>query len=194
MTQVFFLEAFQDKNGFPWNIPWTIIQQQSCFCLVLYTLFLNQVLEVKVAFEKAVKVFKNIFLYQYKRIKYVKINDESFEKIILKPIAVYFSIYGIFMYWCFLLWNTILSLPSEFGLSYLPLRTSIGLWTALLCILLVATDASSLVCYITRFTEEAFAALICIIFIYEALEKLFQLGEMFPFNMHDNLDNLTFYT
>ncbi|XP_058603749.1 sodium bicarbonate cotransporter 3 isoform X5 [Onychostoma macrolepis] len=83
---------------------------------------------------------------------------------------------------------------SDYGLSYLPLRTSIGLWTAFLCIVLVATDASSLVCYITRFTEEAFAALICIIFIYEALEKLFQLGEMFPFNMHDNLDNLTVYT
>ncbi|XP_048009690.1 sodium bicarbonate cotransporter 3 isoform X12 [Megalobrama amblycephala] len=83
---------------------------------------------------------------------------------------------------------------SDYGLSYLPLRTSIGLWTAFLCLLLVATDASSLVCYITRFTEEAFAALICIIFIYEALEKLFQLGEMYPFNMHDNLDNLTFYT
>uniref|UniRef100_A0A671Y8E8 Anion exchange protein n=1 Tax=Sparus aurata TaxID=8175 RepID=A0A671Y8E8_SPAAU len=48
----------------------------------------------------------------------------------------------------------------------------IGLWTAFLCLVLVATDASSLVCYITRFTEEAFAALICIIFIYEALEKL----------------------
>ncbi|XP_042597480.1 sodium bicarbonate cotransporter 3-like isoform X2 [Cyprinus carpio] len=83
---------------------------------------------------------------------------------------------------------------SDYGLSYLSLRTSIGLWTAFLCIVLVATDASSLVCYITRFTEEAFAALICIIFIYEALEKLFQLGEMFPFSMHDNLDNLTFYT
>ncbi|XP_077070973.1 sodium bicarbonate cotransporter 3 isoform X11 [Siphateles boraxobius] len=83
---------------------------------------------------------------------------------------------------------------SDYNLSYLPLRTSIGLWTAFLCLLLVATDASSLVCYITRFTEEAFAALICIIFIYEALEKLFQLGEMYPINMHDNLDNLTFYT
>ncbi|KAJ8290859.1 hypothetical protein GJAV_G00018440 [Gymnothorax javanicus] len=82
----------------------------------------------------------------------------------------------------------------DFGLSYLPLRTSIGLWTAFLCIVLVATDASSLVCYITRFTEEAFAALICIIFIYEALEKLFQLGEVFPINMHNELDNLTFYT
>ncbi|XP_058231876.1 sodium bicarbonate cotransporter 3 isoform X2 [Hemibagrus wyckioides] len=82
---------------------------------------------------------------------------------------------------------------SDYGLSYLPLRTSIGLWTAFLCVVLVATDASSLVCYITRFTEEAFAALICIIFIYEALEKLFHLGEMFPINMHNDLDNLTFY-
>ncbi|XP_058868879.1 sodium bicarbonate cotransporter 3-like isoform X9 [Acipenser ruthenus] len=82
----------------------------------------------------------------------------------------------------------------DYELSYLSLRTSIGLWTAFLCIVLVATDASSLVCYITRFTEEAFAALICIIFIYEALEKLFNLGELYPVNMHNDLDNLTFYT
>ncbi|XP_073341336.1 sodium bicarbonate cotransporter 3-like isoform X1 [Pagrus major] len=83
---------------------------------------------------------------------------------------------------------------SDYGLSYLSLRTSIGLWTAFLCLVLVATDASSLVCYITRFTEEAFASLICIIFIYEALEKLVHLGEVYPINMHNQLDNLTFYT
>ncbi|XP_039199670.1 sodium bicarbonate cotransporter 3 isoform X8 [Crotalus tigris] len=82
----------------------------------------------------------------------------------------------------------------DYELSYLSLRTSIGLWTSFLCILLVATDASSLVCYITRFTEEAFAALICIIFIYEALEKLFHLGEVYPFNMHNDLDKLTLYS
>ncbi|XP_027954905.1 sodium bicarbonate cotransporter 3 isoform X2 [Eumetopias jubatus] len=82
----------------------------------------------------------------------------------------------------------------DYQLSYLSLRTSIGLWTAFLCIVLVATDASSLVCYITRFTEEAFAALICIIFIYEALEKLFHLGEIYAFNMHNNLDELTHYS
>ncbi|GLD56680.1 sodium bicarbonate cotransporter 3-like protein, partial [Lates japonicus] len=82
----------------------------------------------------------------------------------------------------------------DYNLSYLSLRTSIGLWTAFLCLVLVATDASSLVCYITRFTEEAFAALICIIFIYEALEKLVHLGEVYPINMHNHLDNLTFYT
>ncbi|XP_055016293.1 electroneutral sodium bicarbonate exchanger 1 [Boleophthalmus pectinirostris] len=79
----------------------------------------------------------------------------------------------------------------DYGLSYLSLRTCIGLWTAFLCLLLVATDASSLVCYITRFTEEAFAALICLIFIYEALEKLFHLREIYPFNAHSDLDKLT---
>nr|XP_046159402.1 sodium bicarbonate cotransporter 3-like isoform X2 [Oncorhynchus gorbuscha] len=82
---------------------------------------------------------------------------------------------------------------SDYNLSYLSLRTSIGLWTAFLCLVLVATDASSLVCYITRFTEEAFAALICIIFIYEALEKLVHLGDLYPINMNNKLDNLTFY-
>uniref|UniRef100_A0A3P8UXM6 Anion exchange protein n=1 Tax=Cynoglossus semilaevis TaxID=244447 RepID=A0A3P8UXM6_CYNSE len=79
----------------------------------------------------------------------------------------------------------------DYHLSYLSLRACIGLWTALLCLVLVATDASSLVCYITRFTEEAFAALICLIFIYEALEKLFHLGELYPFNTHSDLDKLT---
>ncbi|XP_040297453.1 sodium-driven chloride bicarbonate exchanger [Bufo bufo] len=82
----------------------------------------------------------------------------------------------------------------EYGLSYLSLRASIGLWTAFNCIVLVATDASSLVCYITRFTEEAFAALICVIFIYEALEKLIHLGENYPINMNNNLELLTQYS
>ncbi|KAL3045766.1 hypothetical protein OYC64_013926 [Pagothenia borchgrevinki] len=83
---------------------------------------------------------------------------------------------------------------AEYGLSYLSLRACIGLWTAFFCLLLVATDASSLVCYITRFTEEAFAALICIIFIYEALEKLLHLGTHYPINKHNNLQTLTQYS
>uniref|UniRef100_A0AAZ1XUG1 Anion exchange protein n=1 Tax=Oreochromis aureus TaxID=47969 RepID=A0AAZ1XUG1_OREAU len=53
---------------------------------------------------------------------------------------------------------------------------------------------NSLVCYITRFTEEAFASLICIIFIYEALEKLIHLGKHYPFNKNNNLDKLTLYS
>ncbi|NWH79185.1 S4A8 protein, partial [Piaya cayana] len=81
----------------------------------------------------------------------------------------------------------------EYALSYLSLRACIGLWTAAFCVLLVATDASCLVCYITRFTEEAFASLICIIFIYEALEKLSHLRETYPVHMHSRLDLLTLY-
>lgn len=87
----------------------------------------------------------------------------------------------------------VLCLTRDYGMTYLSLRACIGLWTAFLCIVLVATDASSLVCYITRFTEEAFAALICIIFIYEALEKLLHLRENYPINTHIDLDNLTLY-
>ncbi|KAL1767435.1 electroneutral sodium bicarbonate exchanger 1 isoform X1 [Sigmodon hispidus] len=81
----------------------------------------------------------------------------------------------------------------DYTLSYLSLRACIGLWTAFLCIVLVATDASSLVCYITRFTEEAFASLICIIFIYEAIEKLIHLAETYPIHMHSQLDQLSLY-
>ncbi|XP_026535742.1 electroneutral sodium bicarbonate exchanger 1-like [Notechis scutatus] len=81
----------------------------------------------------------------------------------------------------------------DYKLSYLALRTCIGLWTTFMCLVLVATDASSLVCYITRFTEEAFASLICLIFIFEAIEKLFKLGRTYPFYMDSNLDHLTFY-
>ncbi|XP_074931616.1 electroneutral sodium bicarbonate exchanger 1-like [Phalacrocorax aristotelis] len=82
----------------------------------------------------------------------------------------------------------------EYKLSYLCLRACIGLWTAAFCMVLVATDASSLVCYITRFTEEAFASLICVIFIYEALEKLSHLRETYPVHMHSQLDLLTLYS
>uniref|UniRef100_A0A8C4N3C8 Anion exchange protein n=1 Tax=Eptatretus burgeri TaxID=7764 RepID=A0A8C4N3C8_EPTBU len=81
----------------------------------------------------------------------------------------------------------------DYGLAYLSLRACIGLWTSFYCILLVATDASSLVCYITRFTEEAFASLICIIFIYEALEKLVHLGNVYAVNTANNLNQLTHY-
>jgi sodium bicarbonate transporter 10 len=53
------------------------------------------------------------------------------------------------------------------GWDYLSFRFWIGTWTALILLILVAIDASALVCYITRFTEENFATLIAFIFIYK---------------------------
>lgn len=57
-------------------------------------------------------------------------------------------------------------------MDFLSTRFWIGAWVFLFLMILVALDLSSLVCYITRFTEESFTVLISVIFIYEALSKL----------------------
>ena len=57
-------------------------------------------------------------------------------------------------------------------LDYLGLRFWIGMWIALILLVLVAIDASAIVCYITRFTEENFALLIATIFIYKVITLL----------------------
>ena len=51
--------------------------------------------------------------------------------------------------------------------DYLSFRWWIGMWIAGILLIFVAVDASFLVCYITRFTEENFATLIAFIFIYK---------------------------
>ena len=61
---------------------------------------------------------------------------------------------------------------AEHELAFLPIYTWVGLWTALFLIIMSVTDASCLMRYFTRFTDEIFAALISVIFIYEAVDKL----------------------
>ena len=51
-------------------------------------------------------------------------------------------------------------------------RFWIGAWVMVALLIIVAFDLSALVRYITRFTEESFACLISIIFIYEAFVKV----------------------
>ncbi|XP_053317619.1 electrogenic sodium bicarbonate cotransporter 1 [Spea bombifrons] len=70
------------------------------------------------------------------------------------------------------------------GFDYLEFRLWIGLWSAFLCLILVATDASSLVKYFTRFTEEGFACLISFIFIYDAFKKMIKFADYYPINTH----------
>jgi len=64
-----------------------------------------------------------------------------------------------------------------YGLDYMSFRFWIGMWTAVILLLMVAFDLSYLVCYITRFTEESFATLIALIFIQKAFSKLFHIGD-----------------
>ncbi|XP_062705774.1 sodium-driven chloride bicarbonate exchanger isoform X20 [Aedes albopictus] len=68
------------------------------------------------------------------------------------------------------------------GWDYLTFRFWIGTWVTVILVILVAIDASALVCYITRFTEENFACLIAFIFIYKAVENVLHIGTDFPLN------------
>nr|XP_033502815.1 electrogenic sodium bicarbonate cotransporter 1-like isoform X4 [Epinephelus lanceolatus] len=78
-------------------------------------------------------------------------------------------------------------------LDYLEFRLWIGLWSGIFCLLLVATDASFLVQYFTRFTEEGFSALISFIFIYDAFKKMIKLAHHNPINSDYDPNLVTHY-
>ena len=58
-------------------------------------------------------------------------------------------------------------------------RFWIGVWVMVALLIIVAFDLSAIVCYITRFTEESFAILISVIFIYEAFLKIAEIWDEF---------------
>ena len=60
----------------------------------------------------------------------------------------------------------------DYGIPFLPTYAWVGVWTAVLLLLLSLTNASNLMRYFTRFTDEIFAALISIIFIHSAVNAL----------------------
>ena len=82
--------------------------------------------------------------------------------------------------------SLIYELSKSWSLEYLPFRFCIGLWVAFILLICVATDASAVVCYITRFTEENFALLIAVIFIKSAIQKVIALKEEFPLQFTDD--------
>ncbi len=75
---------------------------------------------------------------------------------------------------------------SDNGIHFLSFRFWIGVWITGFLLIMVMFDLSALVRYITRFTEESFAVLISIIFIYEAFAKVFAIRKKAPVDLeHD---------
>ncbi len=60
----------------------------------------------------------------------------------------------------------------QMGDQFLAIYGWVGLWTGLFTVLLAVTNASGLMRYFTRFTDEIFSALMSLIFIYEAVKAL----------------------
>ncbi|KAK4808332.1 hypothetical protein QYF61_024211 [Mycteria americana] len=79
------------------------------------------------------------------------------------------------------------------GIDYMEFRLWIGLHSAVQCLILVATDASFIIKYITRFTEEGFSTLISFIFIYDAIKKMIGAFKYYPINSDFKPDYVTMY-
>jgi hypothetical protein len=69
-----------------------------------------------------------------------------------------------------LLYTTCQSLELEF----LPVYAWVGIWSGVLLMVLAVTDASAMMRFFTRFTDEIFAALIAVIFIVEAITDVWK--------------------
>ncbi|CAL8328101.1 unnamed protein product [Boreogadus saida] len=79
------------------------------------------------------------------------------------------------------------------GIDYMELRLWIGLHSCLQCFILVATDASYIIKYMTRFTEEGFSSLISFIFISDAIKKMVGSFKYYPINRGFKPDFITSY-
>ncbi|XP_030579829.1 electrogenic sodium bicarbonate cotransporter 4 [Archocentrus centrarchus] len=77
--------------------------------------------------------------------------------------------------------------------DYMELRLWIGLHSCLQCLLLVLSDASYIIKYMTRFTEEGFSSLISFIFISDAIKKMVAAFKYYPINRGFKPDYITAY-
>uniref|UniRef100_A0A3B3TJX0 Anion exchange protein n=1 Tax=Poecilia latipinna TaxID=48699 RepID=A0A3B3TJX0_9TELE len=78
------------------------------------------------------------------------------------------------------------------SIDYMELRLWIGLHSCLQCFLLVVSDASYIIKYMTRFTEEGFSSLISFIFISDAIKKMVAF-KYYPINRGFKPDYVTSY-
>ncbi|MEP5613196.1 MAG: sodium bicarbonate transporter family protein [Cyclobacteriaceae bacterium] len=60
----------------------------------------------------------------------------------------------------------------QLNIAFLPTYAWVGIWSGFFMLILAFTDASALMRYFTRFTDEIFAALISVIFIVEAVKDV----------------------
>ncbi len=88
------------------------------------------------------------------------------------------------------IWNILYF--SDNHLDFLSFRFWIGAWVSLILVVIIAFDLSALVQYITRFTEESFAVLISLIFIFESFTKLVHIWDTHPIHIHALHENATY--
>jgi len=71
-------------------------------------------------------------------------------------------------------------LSESFGIEFLPWRAWVGIWVMVICFIIVALEGCFLIKYFTRFTEEIFALMISIIFLYDAFNYVGHVYGLYP--------------
>ncbi|CAF4570375.1 unnamed protein product [Rotaria sp. Silwood1] len=75
----------------------------------------------------------------------------------------------------------------DYRVNYLEFRLWIGIWIFVFLFIFVMFNLSFLVKYITRFTEDCFASLVALIFIYDAIREVFKIRKLYPVNYRPNV-------
>ncbi|XP_071443219.1 band 3 anion transport protein isoform X2 [Hetaerina americana] len=76
--------------------------------------------------------------------------------------------------------ESLYSFCSMNGVDFLAMRVWIGVWLTVIALIVVVVEGSVLVKMFTRFTQDIFATLISLLFIYESLLKLYQVFHKHP--------------
>ncbi|XP_054706709.1 band 3 anion transport protein-like [Uloborus diversus] len=71
-------------------------------------------------------------------------------------------------------------LRENFSSDFLVIRVWVGIWTAVIAIIVVAAEGSTLVNFFSRFVQEIFATIISLLFIMESLTKLYTIFQENP--------------
>ncbi|GBM44959.1 Anion exchange protein 3 [Araneus ventricosus] len=92
--------------------------------------------------------------------------------------------------------ETLYKLEPRFTSPFLVIRTWMGIWIAVIAIVVVAAEGSVLVKFFSRFMQEIFATIISLIFIVEALNKLHKIfleNPLLPAYCNETISNTSFF-
>ncbi len=84
-------------------------------------------------------------------------------------IATFYSSFNGTRTWCF-------QICTSFKFEYLAFHFWVGIWLAIIATIVVAVEGGCLLRYVSRFTQDIFALLISLIFIFESLKKLYMVS------------------
>ncbi len=76
--------------------------------------------------------------------------------------------------------ESLFNICQENQIDYLAIRFWTGVWMVFIALIVSMLQGSILVKYFTRFTKELFSALVSLLYIFEALKKLFKVFSAHP--------------